>query len=81
MMSACYVRSFQNKHLLKMFLFLTNKCQKMGNMRTSTEIVNPCIALLPIQLEIHHLVMFYMQKINSCYINSSFKTYQIAFYE
>ena len=37
------VRSFQNKDLLKIFPFLSNKCQQTGNMRTGTEIVNPCI--------------------------------------
>ena len=42
-MSARYVRSFQNKHLLEIFPFLNNNCRKKGNMRTGTEIVNPCI--------------------------------------
>ena len=37
------VRSFQNKDLLDIFLFLSNSCRKTGNMRTRTKIVNPCI--------------------------------------
>ena len=43
LLSAPYVRSFQNKFLLGMFPFLSNNCREMGNMRTGTEIVNPCI--------------------------------------
>ena len=44
-----YGRSFQNKDLLKLFPFLSNNCQKMGNMRIGTEIVNPCIfPILPV---------------------------------
>ena len=42
-MSAHYVRSFQNKHLLEIFPFLNSNFRKMGNMRTGTEIANPCI--------------------------------------
>ena len=39
------VRSFQNKHVLEIFPFLSNNCRKTGNVRTGTEIVNPCIKL------------------------------------
>ena len=42
-MSAHYVRSIQNKHLLEIFSFLSNNRRKIGNARTGTEIVNPCI--------------------------------------
>ena len=42
-MSARYVRSIQNKHLLEFFSFLSNNRRKIGNARSGTEIVNPCI--------------------------------------
>ena len=41
--TARYVHSFQFKHLLEIFTFLSNNCQKMGNMKIGTEIVNPDI--------------------------------------
>ena len=42
-MSSRHVCSFQNKHLLEFFVFLSNNCRKMRNLRTRNEIVNPCI--------------------------------------
>ena len=35
--------SIQNKDLLEILPFLSNNSQKLGNMRTGTEIVNPCV--------------------------------------
>ena len=43
LLSSRCVCSFQNKQLLEIFPFLSNNCQKICNMRTGTEIVNPCI--------------------------------------
>ena len=43
LLSARCVRSFKNKDLLKVSPFRSSKYRKMGNMRTGTEIVNPCI--------------------------------------
>ena len=43
LLSAHYVRSFQNKDLLEIIPFLSNNCKKAGN--NGTEIVNPCIFL------------------------------------
>ena len=43
MLSARFVRTFQSKYLLEIFRFHSNSCLKTGNMRTRTEIVNPCI--------------------------------------
>ena len=45
LLSASYVCSFQNKHLLEIFPFLSNYCQKMSNMRNGPEIVNPCVVM------------------------------------
>ena len=45
LMSAHYVRSFQNKHILELFSFRSINRRKMGNMKTGSEIVNPCIDL------------------------------------
>ena len=42
-LSARCVRSFRNKHILDISPFLSNNPRKMSNMRTGTEIVNPCI--------------------------------------
>ena len=49
LLSARCVRSFQTKHLLKMFPFLSNKCRETGNISTGTDIVNPCIPFYPEQ--------------------------------
>ena len=38
--------TFKTKIYLKHFSFLSNNCQKTGNIRTGTEIVNLCINLL-----------------------------------
>ena len=43
LLSACCVCSFRNKDLFEIFLFLSNNCQKTGNMTTRTEIINLCI--------------------------------------
>ena len=37
------VRSFHNKDILEIVPFLSNNCRKTVDIRTETEIVNPCI--------------------------------------
>ena len=48
LLSPRYVHSFQNKYLLEIFPFLYKNCQKMGNIKTGTEIVNLCIKKNPV---------------------------------
>ena len=43
LLSARCICSFQCNNLLEIFLFLSNNCQKTGNMRTVTEIVYLCV--------------------------------------
>ena len=43
LLSARCVRTFQNKNLLEIFPFLSSNCRNTGNVRTGTQIVNPCI--------------------------------------
>ena len=43
LLSARCVRSFQNKDLLEIILFIINNCRKTGYIRAWTQIVNVCI--------------------------------------
>ena len=41
----CLNAVFRSKDLLEIFPILRNNCREMGNMRTGTEIVNPCVKI------------------------------------
>ena len=67
-------RSFQNKALLKFFLFLSNKCQKIGNTKTGTEIINPCITALSFHLKFRPYLQNFLRKISE-HANLKFKIF------